>query len=118
MTSTMSWQWIMKGLEMRSRNLRVKMNILPQVCKSSTKANTLQNELLINTVMKNNKSGIGYNYFAQKKPKINTSQSRLISLSNALSVEKKVILPTTAKLNHQLPCQSTQYHLLSMPIMF
>jgi hypothetical protein len=27
-------------LKMRSRNLRVKMNILQQVCKSSTRANT------------------------------------------------------------------------------
>jgi hypothetical protein len=36
----MSWQWTMKGLEMKSRNLRLRMNILPQVCKSSTKANT------------------------------------------------------------------------------
>jgi hypothetical protein len=31
------------------------------------KGQYLQNELLMNTVMKNNKSGIGYNAFVQKK---------------------------------------------------
>ena len=82
------------------------------------KGQYLQNELLMNTVMKNNKSGIGYNAFVQKKATTNTSQSRLTGLSNALSVEMKVILPTTAKLNHQLPCLSTQDHLLSMLTMF
>jgi hypothetical protein len=50
-----------------------------------------QNELLMNTVMKNNKSGIGYNSFVQKKQQINTRQNRLISPSNALGVEKKDI---------------------------
>jgi hypothetical protein len=54
----------------------------------------------------------------KRKLQINTRQSRLISLPNALSVEKKVILPTTAKPNHQLPCQSTQDHLPSMLTMF
>jgi hypothetical protein len=81
------------------------------------KGQYLQNELLMNTIMKNNKSGIGYNSFVQKL-QINTRQNRLISLSNALSVEKKVILPTTAKPNHQLSRQSTQDHLLSIPIIF
>jgi predicted ribonuclease YlaK len=82
------------------------------------KGQYLQNELLMNTVMKNNKSGIGYNSFVQKKKQINTRQNRLISLSNALGVEKKDIFPTTAKPNHQLPCQCTQDHLPSMLIMF
>jgi hypothetical protein len=31
------------------------------------KGQYLQNELLMNTIMKNNKSGIGYNAFVQKK---------------------------------------------------
>jgi hypothetical protein len=35
-------EWTMKGLEMKLRNLRMKMNILPHVCKSSTKANTFK----------------------------------------------------------------------------
>jgi hypothetical protein len=38
----MSWQWTIKGLEMKSRNLRLRNNILPQVYKSSTKANTFK----------------------------------------------------------------------------
>jgi hypothetical protein len=57
----------MKGLEMRSINLRMKMNILPQSVQKFNKGQYLQNELLMNTVMKNNKSGIGYNSFIQKK---------------------------------------------------
>jgi predicted nuclease with TOPRIM domain len=42
MTLIMNWQWTMKGLEMKSRNLRLRKNILPQVYKSSTKANTFK----------------------------------------------------------------------------
>jgi hypothetical protein len=82
------------------------------------KGQYLQNELLMNTIMKNNKSGIGYNSLCKRKQQVNTRQNRLLSLSNALSVEKEDTLPTTAKPNHQLPCQSTQDHLLSMLIMF
>jgi hypothetical protein len=82
------------------------------------KGQYLQNEFLMNTVMKNNKSGIGYNSLVQKKATINIRQNRLISISNALSVENKDILLTTTKPNHQLLCQSTQDHLLSMLIMF
>jgi hypothetical protein len=72
MTSIMSWQWIIKGLKMRSRNLRVKKlkseneHLVTSVQKFN-KGQYLQNELLMNTVMKNKKSGIGYNYFVQKK---------------------------------------------------
>jgi hypothetical protein len=61
----MSWQRIMKHLEMKSRNSSLRKNILPLVCKN--KGQYLQNELLMNTVMKNNKSGIGHNLFMQKK---------------------------------------------------
>ena len=43
------------------------MNILQQVCQKFNKGQYLQNELLMNTVMKNNKSGIVYNYFVQKE---------------------------------------------------
>jgi hypothetical protein len=34
------------------------------------KGQYLQNELLMNTVMKNNKNGFGYNFFVQKKATI------------------------------------------------
>jgi hypothetical protein len=72
----------------------------------------------MNTIMKNNKSGIGYNSFVQKKATSQYKANRLLSQKSALSVENKDILPTTAKPHHQLPCQSTQDHLLSMLIMF
>jgi hypothetical protein len=39
----------------------------------------------------------------KRKKQVNTRQNRLLSLSNALSVEKKDTLPTTAKPNQQLP---------------
>jgi hypothetical protein len=41
--------------------------ILPLVCKKFNKGQYLQNELLMNAVMKNKKSGNGYNSFVQKK---------------------------------------------------
>jgi hypothetical protein len=41
--------------------------ILPPVCKKFNKGQYLQNELLMNAVMKNKKSGNGYNSFVQKK---------------------------------------------------
>jgi hypothetical protein len=57
----------------------------------------------MNKVMKNNKSGIGYNSFVQKK---STNQNK--AKQNPMSVEKKNTLLTIAKPHHQLPCQSTQ----------
>jgi predicted nuclease with TOPRIM domain len=53
------------------------------------KGQYLQNELLMNTVMKNNKSSIGYNVLCKRKLLLNTSQSRLISLSNAVECGKE-----------------------------
>jgi chromosome segregation ATPase len=90
---------------------------LATIVQKFNKGQYLQNELLKNTIMKNNKSGIGYSSFVQKKRQVNTRQNKLLSQSSAMSVEKD-ILPTTAKPHHQLPCQSTQDHLLSMLIMF
>jgi hypothetical protein len=71
------------------------------------KGQYLQNELLMNTVIKTTRVVLDIILLCKRKLQINTRKNRLISLSNALSVEKKVILPTTAKPNHQIPCQST-----------
>jgi hypothetical protein len=48
----------------------------------------------------------------KRKLQLNTSQSRLISLSNALSVEKKVILPTTVKPKHSRPFAFNAHYVL------
>jgi hypothetical protein len=82
------------------------------------KGQYLQNELLINTIMKNNKSGIGYNSFVQKKATNQYKAKPTHKPIKCFECGKKDILPITAKPNHQLPCQSTQDHLLSMLIMF
>jgi hypothetical protein len=71
-----------------------------------------------NTIMKNNKIGIGYNAFVQKKATTQYMPKQTHKPIKCFGVEKKVTLPTTAKPNHKLPCLSTQDHLLSMLIMF
>jgi hypothetical protein len=82
------------------------------------KGQYLQNELLMNTVMENNKSGIGYNSFVQKKATNQYKPKQTHKPIKCFECGKEGILPTTAKPNHQLPCQSTQDHLSSMLTMF
>jgi hypothetical protein len=77
------------------KKLKLEKEHLTTSVQKFNKGQYLQNELLMNTVMKNNKSGIGYNYFEQKKQQINTRQNKLLSQSSAMSVEKKDMLPTT-----------------------
>jgi hypothetical protein len=50
--------------------------------------------------MKNNKSGIGYNSFLQKKATSQYKAKQTPNQSSAMSVEKKDILPTIAKPHH------------------
>jgi hypothetical protein len=102
----MSWEWTMKELEIRSRNLRMKMNILLQVCcvQKFNKGQYLQNELLMNTVMKNNKSGIRYNSFVQKKATNQYKAKQTHKSIKCFECGKNVILPITGKSNHQLEC--------------
>jgi hypothetical protein len=49
------------------KKLKIKKEHLATSAQKFNKGQYLQNELLMNTVMKNNKSGIGYNSFVQKK---------------------------------------------------
>jgi hypothetical protein len=86
------------------KKLKIEKEHLATSVQKFNKGQYFQNELLMNTIMKNNKSGIGYNSFVQKKE---TRQNKLLSQSSALSVEKKDILPTITKPNHQLPCCHT-----------
>jgi hypothetical protein len=82
------------------------------------KGQYLQNELLMNTVMKNNKSGTGYISFVQKKATIQYKPKQTHKPIKCFECGKEGHFPTTAKPSHQLPCQSTQEHLPSMLIMF
>jgi hypothetical protein len=49
------------------KKLKIEKEHLATSVQKFNKGQYLQNELLMNTVMKNNKSGIGYNSFVQKK---------------------------------------------------
>jgi hypothetical protein len=100
------------------KKLKLEKEHLTTSVQKFNKGQYLQNELLMNTVMKNNKIGIGYNSFEQKNQQINIRQNKLLSQSSAMSVDNKDTLPTTAKPHHQLPCQSTQYLLHSMLTMY
>jgi hypothetical protein len=78
----------------------------------------LQSELLMNTMIKMNRSGIGYLAHQEKKAQAqhqqqyNTSQS--LSQRDALSVDKMVTLLMSVKLHHHNPCPSMLDPLLSM----
>jgi hypothetical protein len=105
-------------LRNKVKKLKIEKERLATSVQKFNKCQYIQNELLMNTVMKNNKSGIGYISFVQKKATSQHKERQTLSQSSALSVEKKDILPTTAKPHHQLPCESTQDHLPSMLIMY
>jgi hypothetical protein len=49
------------------KKIKIEKEHLATSVQKFNKGQYLQNELLMNTVMKNNKSGIGYNFFVQKK---------------------------------------------------
>ena len=58
----------------------------------------------MNTVMKNNKSGIGYNSFVQKKATIQYKPKQTHKPIKCFECGKEGHFPTTTKPNHQLPC--------------
>jgi hypothetical protein len=75
------------------KKLKLEKEHLATSVQKFNKGQYLQNELLMSTVMKNNKSGIGYNSFVQKKQQVNTRQNKLLSQSSATSVEKRTFRP-------------------------
>jgi hypothetical protein len=71
----------------------------------------------MNTIMKIDRSGIGYLTNQERRLKLNNNKaSRSPSQRDVLSVDKKVILLMSAKLYHHNPCSSMLDHLLSMLI--
>jgi hypothetical protein len=64
-------------LRNKVKKLKIEKEHLATSVRKFNKGQYLQNELLMNTVMKNNKSGIGYISFVQKKAQVNTRQDRL-----------------------------------------
>jgi hypothetical protein len=82
-----------EGLRDEVKKLKLEKEYLATSVQKFNKGQYLQNELLMNTIMKNNKGGIGYNSFVQKKKQVNTRQNKLLSQSSAMSVEKMDIFP-------------------------
>ena len=72
----------------------------------------------MNNVMKNNKSGIGYNFFVQKKATSQYKAKQTPKPIKCFECGKEGHFAPTAKPHHQLPYQSTQDHLHSMLIMY
>jgi regulator of replication initiation timing len=76
------------------KKLKLEKEHLATSVQKFSKGQYRQNKLLMNNVMKNNKSGIGYNSFVQKKA---TSQYKakqtLLSQSSDMSGETNDILP-------------------------
>ena len=79
-----------------------------------TRVKHLQSELLMNTIMKMDRSGIGY--MANKRRRLNLKNNKSQSQRSVLSVDKKATLPMSAKLHHHNPCPSMLDLLLSMLI--
>jgi hypothetical protein len=82
-----------EGLRDEVKKLKLEKEYLATSVQKFNKGQYLQNELLMNTVMKNNKGGIGYNSFVKKKKQVNTRQNKLLIQSSAMSVEKMDIFP-------------------------
>ena len=71
----------------------------------------------MNTVMKMDRSGIGYLANQEKKAQAQQQQHKSKqSQRGVLSVDKKVTLPMSVKLHHHNPCLSMLDLLLSMLI--
>ena len=81
-----------------------------------TRVQYLQSELLMNTVMKMDRSGIGYLANQEKKAQanINNNTSQSLSQKYVLSVDKEVTLLMSVKLHHHNPYPSMQDPLPSM----
>ena len=77
-----------------------------------TRGKYLQSELLMNTVMKMDRSGIGYMANKEKRLKLNNNKSQ--SQRSVLSVDKKATLLMSAKLHRHNPCTSMLDPLPSM----
>jgi hypothetical protein len=90
------------------KKLKIEKEHLATSVQKFNKGQYLQNELLMNTIMKNNKSGIGYNCFVQKKAISQYKAKQTPKPIKCYECGKKDILRTTAKPHRQLPCQSTQ----------
>jgi hypothetical protein len=77
------------------KKLKLEKDHLATSVQKFNKGQYLQNELLMNTVMKNNKSGIGYNSIVQKKATNKTRLSKIPCPSSAMNVEKDTLLKIT-----------------------
>jgi hypothetical protein len=80
-----------------------------------TRGQYLQSELFMNTIMKMDRSGIGYLANQEKKAKAQHNKaSQNSSQRDVLSVDKRAILLMSVKLHHHNPCPSMLDPLPSM----
>jgi hypothetical protein len=99
-----------------NKKLKLKIKHLKTGLSKFTRGQYLQSELLMNTVMKMDRSGIGYLAHQEKKAQAQHQQQYKSKPKpkNALSVDKKVTLLISVKLHHHNPCPSMLDPLLSM----
>ena len=96
------------ALKEENKKLKLEKEHLKIGLSKFTRDKHFQSELLMNTVMKMDRSGIGYVASVEKKRlKLNNNnQSQSQSQRDVLSVDKKAILLMSAKLHHHNPCPS------------
>ena len=103
-------------LKEENKKLKLEKEYLKIGLSKFTRSKNLQSELLMNTIMKMDRSGIGYLANQEKRLKLNNNTSQSQSQRDVLSVDKKATLPMSAKLHHHNPCPSMLDLLLSMLI--
>jgi len=106
---------IIKRLTQENKKLKLEKEHLTKGLAKFTRGKDLQSEVFMNTVMKMDKSGIGYNAQQSKLIKLFMINQQSPSQRNALSVDKMVTLLMSVKHHYHLLCSSMVDHLPSMP---
>ena len=102
------------ALKEENKKLKLEKEHLKIGLSKFTRGKHLQSELLMNTVMKMDRSGIGY--MANKEKNAQTQQQQKPKPKKCFEWDKKATLPMSAKLHHHNPCPSMLDLLLSMLI--
>ena len=93
-------------LKEENKKLKLKREHLKIGLSKFTRGKYLQSELLMNTIIKMDRSGIGHLANKEKKAQAQNSISPSQSQRDVLSVDKKATLLMSAKLHHHNPCPS------------
>ncbi|XP_066365593.1 uncharacterized protein [Miscanthus floridulus] len=100
-----------ESLQEENKKLKLKMEHLKNGLSKFTRGHYLQSELLMNTVMKMDRSGIGFLSNKRRKLKLNINNT---SQSLSRRDDKKVTLLMSVKLHHHNPCPCMLDPLLTM----